>query len=415
MHQSTRILYQSFTDPDRHQPYLERLTKYLDSISSENVTFEVRGMQPADTQLGRLSELRCGIQSLAGIIDAEKEGFDAVLIGHFQDSLLFEAKTSVDIPVIGHGEASLFQACQLGGRIGIVSIDPVYIPWHREQVQRYGLSERVVAVRSMQISPDLAVAAFDDPEAYGAIRTNFIELAEAMVYESGVDVVLSAGGLFALLSAHDDSLTLDGAIIVNPTLLAVKQAEIAVSLARTTGVSVSRGSTYARASTQAVDEFMSILRTTSQMNPLHNPEPAKEEKKMHYTAEARADGNGRNGKVLSSDGIVDLQLGIPTELGGAGGEVSNPEQLFAAGYAGCFMSALATVAREHRVKLTDPSVTAQVTISGGTRGFDLSVVLIADLPGVDPDSARTILDGAHAKCPYSRAVSGNIAVEIVQK
>lgn len=255
----TRILYQSYTDPDLHKPYLTRLADYLDEIASPGVSFEVRGISPADTQLGRLSELRCSVQSIAGIVEAEREGFDAVLVGHFQDAGLFEARTAVDIPVIGHGEASMHQACMLGGRVGVISIDPVYLPWHGEQIRRYGLESRVVDVRAMRITPDQAVAAYDDRDGYEAIKDMFLDVASAMVRESRVDVVMSAGGLFALLSADDNDLHLDGAMIANPTYLAVRQAELAVSLTRATGTPVSRGSTYARATPQAVDELLTLI------------------------------------------------------------------------------------------------------------------------------------------------------------
>lgn len=254
-----KILYQSFTDPGRHRPYLDRLADYLDQVSALGVSFEVRGISPADTQLGRLSELRCGIQSIAGIVQAELEGFDAVLVGHFQDACLYEARTAVDIPVIGHGEASLHQACMLGGRIGIVSIDPVYLSWHREQVRRYGLESRVVDIRALRLSPDEAVAAFEDTDAYLRIRKDFVTLAEQMVAESDVDVVMSAGGLFALLSAQDQELSIPGALHANPTLLAVRQAELAVAVARAHGTPVSRGGTFSRASGQAVRELLDLL------------------------------------------------------------------------------------------------------------------------------------------------------------
>ncbi len=254
-----RILYQSFTDPDRHAPYLRRLSEYLKEIAGPGVAYEVRGMRPADTQLGRISELRCGLNSLQGVIEAEREGFDAVLIGHFQDSLLYEARTAVDIPVIGHGEASMMQACMLGGRIGIISIDPVYIPWHREQIRHYGLENRVVNVAAMTITPDLAVAAFDDPEAYASIKQTFVGLASTMVEASGVDVVMSAGGLFALLSSRDNELNVPDAMVANPTLLAVRQAEASVGIAKELGTPVSRGSTFAKASRQAVDELAAIV------------------------------------------------------------------------------------------------------------------------------------------------------------
>jgi|SRR5699024_484214 len=259
----TRILYQSFTDPAVHKSYLNRLASYLEEIAGPNVSYEVRGISPADTQLGRLSELRCGVQSIAGIVQAEREGFDAVLVGHFQDSCLYEARTAVDIPVVGHGEASLFQACMLGGRIGIVSIDPVYLPWHREQTARYGLQDRVVDIQSMSITPDQAVRAFDDRTAYLEIRNSFEQLATSMVEQSGVDIVMSAGGLFALLSANDHNLNVGGALHVNPTLLAVRQAEASVGIACAQGTPVSRSSTFKKASPQAIAELLNLLKPTA--------------------------------------------------------------------------------------------------------------------------------------------------------
>ena len=132
---------------------------------------------------------------------------------------------------------------------------------------------------------------------------------------------------------------------------------------------------------------------------------------MQYTAIATASGSGRNGQVRSDDGRVDLVLRIPTELGGAGGG-SNPEQLFAAGYAGCFLSALDSVARQRRIKLVDASITAAVTIAHGEDGFGLAVRLTAHLPGLDSETATEMLTGAHARCPYSKAVRGNISVEL---
>lgn len=111
---------------------------------------------------------------------------------------------------------------------------------------------------------------------------------------------------------------------------------------------------------------------------------------LKYTAEATADGNGRNGHVSSDDGLIDLDLGIPVGIGGAGGG-SNPEQLFAAGYAGCFLSAMSSVARTYKVRLVEPTVTSRVTIADAGEGFGLSVELLVNLPG----STRT----KHEKSP----------------
>jgi lipoyl-dependent peroxiredoxin len=128
-----------------------------------------------------------------------------------------------------------------------------------------------------------------------------------------------------------------------------------------------------------------------------------------YTAEATAVG-GRAGHVHSSDGQLDIDLRPPVEMGGPGG-ASNPEELFAAGYAACFQSALAVVARRSKVSVDGSTVTAKVTIGTiGGGGFGLAVALEVHIPGVDEDVVQTLMDGAHAVCPYSNATRGNIEV-----
>jgi Ohr subfamily peroxiredoxin len=132
-----------------------------------------------------------------------------------------------------------------------------------------------------------------------------------------------------------------------------------------------------------------------------------------YTAEAIATGEGRAGEVRSSDGVIDEQLAIPKELGGPGGDATNPEQLFAAGYAACFNSALALVARQAKVDMPTSSVTAKVGIGPvGGGGFRLTVSLIVDVPGVDKSVAEDLAAKAHMVCPYSNATRGNIEVEL---
>jgi Ohr subfamily peroxiredoxin len=131
-----------------------------------------------------------------------------------------------------------------------------------------------------------------------------------------------------------------------------------------------------------------------------------------YTAEAVAIGAGRAGEVRSSDGVIDEQLAIPKELGGPGGDATNPEQLFAAGYAACFNSAVALVARQSKVELESSSVTAKVGIGPQGGGFGLTVTLVVDLPGVDTPVAEDLVAKAHMVCPYSNATRGNIEVEL---
>jgi Ohr subfamily peroxiredoxin len=140
-------------------------------------------------------------------------------------------------------------------------------------------------------------------------------------------------------------------------------------------------------------------------------QPARLEKTL-YTAHATATG-GREGRVRSDDGTLDLPLAMPPGLGGKGGAGTNPEQLFAAGYAACFGSAAALVARQK--KLAPESVTIDARVQIGTLasgGFGLAVKLEARLPGLSPEDARAVVEAAHQLCPYSNATRGNIEVDI---
>jgi lipoyl-dependent peroxiredoxin len=135
--------------------------------------------------------------------------------------------------------------------------------------------------------------------------------------------------------------------------------------------------------------------------------------KLLYEAEAVATGQGRNGRSRTTDGVLDLELAVPAEMGGPGGSATNPEQLFAAGYAACFHSALQVVARRERLAGDDSSVAARVGLqANANRGFELSVALQVDLPGVEPATAEELVAKAHAVCPYSNATRGNVDVEL---
>ncbi|NEW57976.1 organic hydroperoxide resistance protein [Nocardia cyriacigeorgica] len=131
-----------------------------------------------------------------------------------------------------------------------------------------------------------------------------------------------------------------------------------------------------------------------------------------YTAEATATGAGRGGHVRSTDAALDLALSIPAELGGAGGAGTNPEQLFAAGFAACFHSALQVVARREKVALDGTSVTGAVGIGPDGAGYGLSVALTVDLPGVEREQGEALIAAAHQVCPYSNATRGNIDVQL---
>ncbi|WP_040796677.1 organic hydroperoxide resistance protein [Nocardia higoensis] len=132
-----------------------------------------------------------------------------------------------------------------------------------------------------------------------------------------------------------------------------------------------------------------------------------------YTTEALATGDGRDGRVRSDDGRIDFELAVPKQMGGSG-EGANPEQLFAAGYAACFHSALRLVARQAKANVEDSSVGAKVGI-GSTEGggFGLEVTLEVTLPHVPREQAQILADQAHQVCPYSNATRGNIDVQVL--
>ncbi|CAK9886755.1 MAG: Organic hydroperoxide resistance protein OhrB [Candidatus Erwinia impunctatus] len=134
--------------------------------------------------------------------------------------------------------------------------------------------------------------------------------------------------------------------------------------------------------------------------------------KVVYSAKAKATG-GRDGRATSSDGFLDVKLGVPKEMGGLGGEVTNPEQLFAAGYSACFLGAMKFVAG--RDKFTMPKeafVEGEVGIGPIPTGFGIEVKLNIHLPGMAADEAKKLTDAAHIVCPYSNATRGNIDVTL---
>ena len=130
-----------------------------------------------------------------------------------------------------------------------------------------------------------------------------------------------------------------------------------------------------------------------------------------YQTAATATGDGRNGRSRSVDGMLDVNLATPKELGGLGG-ATNPEQLFAAGYAACFHSALKLVARRMRVPVEDSAVTAEVGLVKHGVGYGLQVGIEVELPGLDEAQARQLIETAHQVCPYSAAIRGNVEVQL---
>jgi len=253
-----RILWHIFTDPVGQAPYVERLQRYLGDLAGPDVKLDLVGLDPPDTHLHRLSELRTGAQVVANLIEAEPRGYDAVAIGHYQDPGLWEARAALDVPVLGLGEASMLFACMFGRRIGLVTISPVFIPWHEEQVHRYHLDDRVVGVSAIETSVQRFIEACEDPSAYAELKRTFVEQAAALA-RGGAEVIIPAGGLPAVLFRDEQRFETAGAVILNPVPVLVRQAEAAASLHRRAGFGTSRHSTFAAPSAAAREQYVEQL------------------------------------------------------------------------------------------------------------------------------------------------------------
>ncbi len=188
-----KALWQSFLDPARHRPYVDALAALVAHAAPE-VDFDIVGIRPPDRHLCALTEVRCGVAALRNALWAEREGYDAVVIGHFQEPLLHETRASVSIPVVGLGEAS---CAATTGPIGLVTIDEVFVPWHEEQVRKLGVADRVVGIGALAIEPDAFLPAMQP----GAARAGLLAAVEevgARLVARGAETLVPAGALPAV-------------------------------------------------------------------------------------------------------------------------------------------------------------------------------------------------------------------------
>lgn len=251
-----RIWYQSYVDYEHGADYWDALRRHLDAIVDPGTTVDIKGITPHDSYAHAIVEFRCAREVICNAVTAEREGYDAFIIGHFQDAGLYEARSVVDIPVLGMGEASMLYACQLGQRSGVVTINRRYISWFHHQIGKYGLRERVAGVHAMEFEPGQILAAFGSDERLEKVRSLFEEQARPLV-RNGVDVLIPGGGIPMLLFSQIAAHRVDGAPVINGIPIVVKLAETAVRLRRLTGLGVSRTSDYFKPPAEIIQEFMS--------------------------------------------------------------------------------------------------------------------------------------------------------------
>lgn len=250
-----RLWYQSFIDPAVHVPYFEILKHHLERIADPSTEIGIRGMVPPSTHLHRLTEARSARQVLRNALQAESEGFDGFAIGHFQEGGIAEAKSAVDIPVLGLGEVAMHYACLIGRRFGLITIDPIYIPWHEDQIRLQGLETRAAGVRAVKTSPADYMAAFQNDSARAGVVAQFEAEAEPLL-AAGAEVLIPAGGLPMLLLCRDPELRVGGAPVLNGVSVLLKLTEAAVRLRRADGIGISRKAAFAKPSPEALREYL---------------------------------------------------------------------------------------------------------------------------------------------------------------
>ncbi len=254
--QPIRIWYQSYVDEENAGPYWNWLRAHLADIVDPGTQVDIKGITPHDSYAHALVEMRCAREVICNAVRAEREGYDAFIVGHFQDAGLYEARSAVDIPVVALGEASMLHACQLGQRVGIVTINPRYIPWFHHQIGKYGLERRVTGVHAMTFEPGQILKAYESQALADKVVDLFADQAKPLV-ASGVEVLIPGGGIPMLLFSKLKGHVVDGAPVINGIPIVVKHAELAVKLKRLTGLGVSRVGDFIKPPLEVIEEFMS--------------------------------------------------------------------------------------------------------------------------------------------------------------
>ena len=251
-----RIWFQGATDRVHMAPYISKVEAHLKAILDPEFSGTFNTTTPPATTTHSLTEFRIAGAFVRGAIEAQRQGYDAMAITHFQDAGLAEVKSVADIPVLGLGETTLFHACTLGRKLGLVTINPVFVPWHEDQVIRYGLQSRVIGVRAVNASVSDFIDAFASKDAFDRLYPKW-ERECRILLDAGADVIVPAGGLPMMLYGSEHGANLDGAPIINGITLIAKAAETAIKLRRIAGMAtVSRRSNYAKPPEKSLQEFL---------------------------------------------------------------------------------------------------------------------------------------------------------------
>ena len=252
MTEKFKIWFQGATDRVHMAPYIGKVEAHLKEILEPNFSATFHTTTPPATTTHAITEFRIARNLIRNAVEAERQGYAAMAITHFQDAGLMEVKSVVDIPVLGLGETTLFHACTLGRKLGLVTINPVFIPWHEEQVIRYGLQQRVVGVRAVNATVKDFIDAFASQDAFQRLKPVWEKECRALL-DAGADVIVPAGGLPMMLFGGSE---MDGAPVVNGITLIAKSAEMAIKLRKLGAARVSRRSNFVKPPEKALKEFL---------------------------------------------------------------------------------------------------------------------------------------------------------------
>ena len=250
-----KIWYQSFLHEQAASGYWLHLTDFLKKYAQPGTEINFNGISPHDAYAHAIVEYRCGREAIASAIEASRSGYDGYLMGHFQDSGLYEARAASSIPVIGLGEASMLFACQYGQNIGIITINPRFIPGHIQQIRKYGLEERISGVHALDFEPNEIVAAFDNSDSLNEVVRQFEKQATPLVRSSS-DVLIPAGGIPMLLFSLVEGFRVEGAPVLNGLPVALRMMEMAIEFKRDFGLEVSRTRDFIKPPEDILDEFL---------------------------------------------------------------------------------------------------------------------------------------------------------------
>ena len=249
----TRILYLSLSNEKYSRNYFPFLRDYLRSIASEDTEFVLQGSRVGRIDSFRFFEALDTVSILDSVLAAEQHGFDAVAIGNILDPGLREARSMVDIPVLGLGETSMHTACLMGSRFGLVGVNPFFGGRFEENVSRYGLRERLAGLEFMALTPHELDACFSDENARQRAIQAFLDAARKTL-AAGAEVVIPAGGRIVAFLNANGIREVDGAPVLDGTVALVAGIEAAIRIRAATGSFVSRRRLYAKAPRAAIGD-----------------------------------------------------------------------------------------------------------------------------------------------------------------